>query len=75
MSTREPDTDSNLASPLLAAGRASSNPPTWTPVLDDVALLEGCMAPVYPLGVNVLVARVGGALLLLTSSCGHRRPP
>ena len=29
-------------------------------VLDDAVLLEGHMAPVYPLGVNVILARVGG---------------
>ena len=27
----------------------------WTYVLDDIALLEGRMAPGYPLGVNVVL--------------------
>jgi hypothetical protein len=36
--------------------------PRWVQVLDDVALTEGHMLPVYPQGVNVLLARVGGAV-------------
>jgi len=31
----------------------------WIYVLDDAALLEGHMTPTYPLGVNVVLARVG----------------
>ena len=34
---------------------------TWIYVMEDTALPEGGMAPVYPLGINVVLARVGGA--------------
>jgi nitrite reductase/ring-hydroxylating ferredoxin subunit len=47
----------------------------WTYVLDDIALLEGRMAPVYPLGVNVLLARVGGAVYAVSGTCAHMACP
>lgn len=47
----------------------------WTYVLDDPALLEGSMAQVYPLGVNVLLARVGGAVLAVSGKCAHMACP
>ena len=34
--------------------------PIWPCALDDSALQKGRMAPVFPLGVNVVLARVGG---------------
>jgi hypothetical protein len=48
---------------------------TWTYVMDETALPEGSMAPVYPLGINVVIARVGGMVSgtlsghTLTCSC------
>jgi len=47
----------------------------WTYVLDDIALLEGRMAPVYPLGVNVVLARVGGAVYAVSGTCAHMACP
>ncbi|HEV3220848.1 MAG TPA: Rieske (2Fe-2S) protein [Candidatus Acidoferrales bacterium] len=49
--------------------------PNWTYVLDDAALLEGHMAPVFPLGVNVLLARVGGAVYAVSGNCAHMACP
>ena len=43
-------------------GDRSSSAPKWTYALDDTMLLEGRMTPAYPLGVNVLLVRVGGAV-------------
>ncbi|HMD98574.1 MAG TPA: Rieske (2Fe-2S) protein, partial [Terriglobia bacterium] len=37
--------------------------------------LEGCMAPVYPLGVNVFLARVGGAVYAVSGKCAHMACP
>ena len=56
-------------------GAASSSAPGWTSVLDDSALLEGQMTPVYPLGVNVLLARVGGAVYAISGKCAHMACP
>ena len=49
--------------------------PNWTYVLDDAVLLEGHMAPVYPLGVNIVVARVGGAVYAVSGKCAHMACP
>jgi nitrite reductase/ring-hydroxylating ferredoxin subunit len=53
----------------------SSNALDWTYVLDDAVLIEGRMAPVYPLGLNVLLARVGGAVYAVSGKCGHMACP
>jgi hypothetical protein len=34
--------------------------PVWTCAVDDSALQEGRMAPAFPPGVNVVLARIGG---------------
>ncbi len=47
----------------------------WTYALDDAALLEGHMAPAYPLGVNVVLARVGGAVYAVSGKCAHMACP
>lgn len=47
----------------------------WTYVLDDAALLEGHMAPAYPLGVNVVLARIGGAVYSVSGRCAHMACP
>jgi 3-phenylpropionate/trans-cinnamate dioxygenase ferredoxin subunit len=38
-------------------------------------LLEGHMTPVYPLGVNVLLVRVGGAVYAVSGKCAHMACP
>src|SRR5271157_1722144 len=47
----------------------------WTYVLDDAVLPEGHMAPVFPLGVNVVLARVGGAAYAVSGKCAHMACP
>ena len=48
---------------------------SWVQVLDDVALTEAHMLPVYPQGVNVLLARVGGAVYAISGICAHMACP
>lgn len=67
-STQEPALPDNT-------GATSGSAPGWTSVLDDSALLEGQMAPVYPLGVNVLLAHVGGAVYAVSGKCAHMACP
>jgi len=43
----------------------------WTYVLDDKALLESHMMPSYPMGVNILLARVNGAVYAISGKCAH----
>jgi nitrite reductase/ring-hydroxylating ferredoxin subunit len=47
------------------------DPMTWTYVMDEAGLPEGAMAPVYPMGINVVIARVGGALYAVSGTCAH----
>ena len=47
----------------------------WTYALDDTALLENHMMPSYPLGVNVLLARVGGSVYAISGVCAHMACP
>ena len=54
---------------------APSSSRSWVQVLDDVALTEGHMLPVYPQGVNVLLARVGGAVYAISGICAHMACP
>jgi nitrite reductase/ring-hydroxylating ferredoxin subunit len=44
---------------------------TWTDVLEDASLGEGGLAPVYPLGLNLVLARVGGVAYALSGRCAH----
>ena len=67
-STQEPELPENK-------GATSSGGLRWTSVLDDSALPEGQMAPVYPLGVNVVLARVGGAVFAVSGKCPHMACP
>lgn len=67
-STREPQLPGKT-------GNASTTAHSWTQVLDDAALSEGRMAPVYPLGVNVVLARVGGAVYAVSGACAHMACP
>ena len=56
-------------------GPTSSRALKWASVMDDSALPEGQMAPVYPQGVNVLLARVGGAVYAVSGKCAHMACP
>ena len=47
----------------------------WTYVLDDKALPESHMMPTYPMGVNVLLARVDGAVYAISGKCLHMACP
>jgi 3-phenylpropionate/trans-cinnamate dioxygenase ferredoxin subunit len=47
----------------------------WIYVMEETALPEGGMAPVYPLGVNVVVARVSGMLYAVSGKCAHMACP
>jgi 3-phenylpropionate/trans-cinnamate dioxygenase ferredoxin subunit len=44
---------------------------TWVYVMDETALPEGGMAPVYPLGLNVVIARVEGEVHAVSGKCAH----
>ncbi len=57
------------------AGATSISALNWTDVLDNSVLLEGHMAPVYPLGVSVVLARVGGAVYAVAGKCTHMACP
>jgi nitrite reductase/ring-hydroxylating ferredoxin subunit len=47
------------------------NTPNWIYAMDDLALLEGRMAAVYPLGINVVLARVEGMIYAVSGTCAH----
>jgi nitrite reductase/ring-hydroxylating ferredoxin subunit len=47
----------------------------WTYAVDDAALPEGHMMAVYPLGVNVLLARVESAVYAVSGRCAHMACP
>jgi 3-phenylpropionate/trans-cinnamate dioxygenase ferredoxin subunit len=47
----------------------------WTYVLDETALPEGKMTPVYPMGVNVVLARVNGVVYAVSGKCAHMACP
>lgn len=47
----------------------------WIYVMEEKALGEGSMAPVYPRGVNVVLARVEGAFYAVSGKCAHLACP
>lgn len=47
----------------------------WVYVLDDASLSEGGMSPVYPKGINILLARVNGEVYALDGKCAHMGCP
>jgi len=47
----------------------------WMYVIDEAALPDGTMAPVYPAGVNVVIARVGGGVYAVAGACAHMACP
>jgi 3-phenylpropionate/trans-cinnamate dioxygenase ferredoxin subunit len=56
-----------------AAGHEASM--MWTDVMEETRLPEGGMAPVYPLGVNVVIARVAGTVYAVSGKCAHMACP
>jgi nitrite reductase/ring-hydroxylating ferredoxin subunit len=47
----------------------------WTFASDESALAEGRMTPAYPAGVNIVLARVGGAVYAVAGKCAHMACP
>ena len=47
----------------------------WKYVLEDSAIPEGKMAPVYPMGVNIVLARVDGVVYAVSGKCAHMACP
>jgi nitrite reductase/ring-hydroxylating ferredoxin subunit len=47
----------------------------WTYVLDDAELHEGQMTAAYPLGVNVVLARISGVIYAISGKCVHMACP
>jgi len=43
--------------------------------MEEAALPEGGMVPVYPLGVHVVLARVGGTIYAVEGKCAHMACP
>lgn len=43
----------------------------WIYVMEEEDLAEGNILPVYPLGVNVVVARVEGTIYAVSGKCQH----
>ena len=48
---------------------------TWIFVMEEISLPEGGMAPVYPLGINLVLARVGGTVYAVSGKCAHMACP
>lgn len=48
---------------------------TWIDVMEEAALAEGSMAPVYPKGINIVLARVGGTVYAVSGKCAHMACP
>jgi 3-phenylpropionate/trans-cinnamate dioxygenase ferredoxin subunit len=47
----------------------------WVYALEDKALSENQMMPSYPMGVNIVLARVGGAVYAISGMCVHMSCP
>jgi 3-phenylpropionate/trans-cinnamate dioxygenase ferredoxin subunit len=47
----------------------------WVSLFDDAALLESQMMSAYPMGVNVVLARVGGVVYAVSGMCAHMACP
>jgi 3-phenylpropionate/trans-cinnamate dioxygenase ferredoxin subunit len=47
----------------------------WTYVMEEATLREGTVAPVYPLGVNLVMARIDGQVFALAGRCPHMGCP
>ncbi|MCC6501628.1 MAG: Rieske (2Fe-2S) protein [Deltaproteobacteria bacterium] len=51
------------------------NEKDWIYVMDERDLPEGSISPVYPKGVNVLLAKVDGKVYALDGKCPHMGCP
>ena len=47
----------------------------WIYIIDEAALAEGAKAQVHPLGMNIIVARVGGSVFAVEGKCPHMACP
>jgi nitrite reductase/ring-hydroxylating ferredoxin subunit len=47
----------------------------WVPVMDEASLPEGGLKAAYPRGLNVVVARVDGAVYAVSGACPHMGCP
>ena len=47
----------------------------WIYAVDEAALPEGSVAPVYPSGVNVVLARADGRVYAVSGTCAHMACP
>ncbi len=54
---------------------SNSDSARWTYAVDDTALPEGHMTAAYPMGVNVLLARVDGVIYAVSGKCVHMACP
>ena len=54
---------------------STSDTADWIYAMDDTALLEGHMAAAYRKGVNVLLARISGAIYAISGKCAHMGCP
>ncbi len=43
----------------------------WLPVMDDASLPEGGLKAAYPLGIDIVVARVDGVAFAWSGACPH----
>src|SRR5664279_4372683 len=48
---------------------------SWTYVLDYSELPEGQIIAAYPLGLNIVVARISGAIYAISGKCAHMACP
>jgi len=58
-----------------ASGRHGEAMMLWIDVMEEAALPEGGMAAVYPLGINVVIARVSGTFCAVSGRCAHMACP
>jgi len=49
--------------------------PVWVPTIDDTKVREGAYAAVFPMGLGVLLVRVGGDLFAIANKCAHMGCP
>jgi 3-phenylpropionate/trans-cinnamate dioxygenase ferredoxin subunit len=47
----------------------------WTALMDEASLPEGTLKVAYPRGLNVVVARVDGAVYAVSGACPHMGCP
>jgi 3-phenylpropionate/trans-cinnamate dioxygenase ferredoxin subunit len=51
------------------------NKNNWIYVLDNDSLPEGSLVAIYPLGVNVVMARANGTAYAISGKCAHMGCP